>query len=201
MSHRMSCSITVLYNTEASDFQNIRSYYDLVDRVIILDNSVQNHEDEITSLDRDQKITYRSFGENVGLVKALNYGMRLAAEWGCAWALLMDADSVVTTPLTSIYENYLRQNKQTDRIAVLAPIHITDRSKGRKHSFPKQVKWAMTSGCFYNVDIFEKVGGFMEALFVDGLDMDYGYRVSRGGIELSRFPRHRYSMCRLRPEY
>lgn len=186
MSHRMSCSITVLYNPEASDFQNIRSYYDLVDRVIILDNSVQNHEDEITSLDRDQKITYHSFGENIGLVKALNYGVRLAAEWGCAWALLMDADSVVTTPLTSIYENYLRQNKQTDRIAVLAPIHITDRSKGRKHCFPKQVKWAMTSGCFYNVDIFEKVGGFMEALFVDGLDMDYGYRVSRGGVSSYR---------------
>ena len=42
----------------------------------------------------------------------------------------------------------------------------------------------MTSGCFYNISIFEKIGGFMEELFVDGLDIDYCYRLNRRGYRV-----------------
>lgn len=44
----------------------------------------------------------------------------------------------------------------------------------------KDVSWAMISGRFYNTTIFWKFLGFKEELFVDGLDLDYCYKINRG---------------------
>ena len=42
-------------------------------------------------------------------------------------------------------------------VAVLAPVHIFERSKSKAYSGNKVVKRSMTSGWFININIFEKI--------------------------------------------
>ena len=42
----------------------------------------------------------------------------------------------------------------------------------------------MTSGCLFNCEIFKKQNGFMEELFVDGLDMDYCFKSHEKGYRI-----------------
>ena len=188
----MICSIVVLYEPREKEIENISGYYGLVDKVFVLDNSKESNENFLYAVLQKnwtdgskmyEKIVYKHFQRNIGLCKALNYGMKKASEIDCEWALIMDADSSILTNIVEIYNDFLKKNKY-DNIGILSPIHIYDRRNSKKYSGFKKKKWAMTSGCFYNISIFEKIGGFMEELFVDGLDMDYCYRLNQRGYQV-----------------
>ena len=98
-----TCSIVVLYEPENEEIENILDYYDFVDKAYILDNSVESREFIVNDVlskhcgQVNEKAEYIHFSENIGLCKALNYGMKLAADEGFEWALLMDADSTFNT--------------------------------------------------------------------------------------------------------
>ena len=180
----MICAIVVLYETKLEEYKNILSYYNQVDFVYILDNSKESHEDIILKL-LSKKYNYRyiHFPENIGLCKALNYGMKMAKKNQFEWALLMDSDSYVKNDIIALYKDFLKK-REDNKIAVLSPVHLFDRSNNKKYEGFKEIKWAMTSGCLYNVNIFKKIDGFMEELYVDGLDIDYGYKAIREGYKL-----------------
>lgn len=199
------CAIVVLYNPSAKDLTNIHDYMTSVNKLYVLDNSESSHEKDVCKIVERQEtgrgkirnniseipeIEFRHFQINVGLCRALNYGMLRAAEDGFTWALLMDQDSSFMTNVIDAYECFLNSNRkeEIENIGVLAPVHIYDRSLRKSYDGHRYVKWAMTSGCLYNVSVFSKFGGFKEELFVDGLDMDYCYRIRSGGgrvVELS----------------
>jgi len=180
----MICSIVVLYEPKLEELNNILNYYNLVDYSLILDNSKQNHQRKIEDLlkDKEQHYIYKHFPENIGLCKALNYGMKNTQQFKCEWVLLMDADSSFITNIVEIYKKKIIDID--DKIAILAPVHIHDRSFATKYNGEKSVKWAMTSGCLYNVEIFMEIGGFMEELFIDGLDIDFCYKVREAGYKV-----------------
>lgn len=180
----MICSIVVLYNPEPQEYYNILSYYDFVDCAIILDNSRESHYTQLRKVftNKTPKYTYIHFQENIGFCKALNYGMKIAYERQYKWALLMDADSSFLTNIIDEYRKYL--SHLDPQIAVLSPVHIHDRSNAAEYTGIRYVKWAMTSGCLYNVEVFHEQGGFMNELFVDGLDIDYCYRVRKAGYRI-----------------
>lgn len=165
---------------------NILQYYKFVDHAFILDNSKLSHEDDIRKLLEgkfESHYTYRHFDKNIGLCRAMNYGMKEALEAKYDWALLMDADSVLQNDIVSLYKRFLEMSSENN-IAVLAPVHLYDRSKNHLYEGVRSVKWAMTSGCFYHVGIFEMLHGFKEELFVDGLDMDYCYKARQNGFQI-----------------
>lgn len=180
----MIAAIVVLYNPTLDEIKHITDYYSLVDETIVLDNSNEDQFVRIEKVIGDSKhLIYKWFGENVGLCVALNEGMRIAKERGHKWSLLMDSDSSFITDIISVYKSFLSKNIDND-IAVLSPVHIHDRSYEREFSGTKLVKWAMTSGCLYNIDIFNKIGRFKEELFVDGLDIDYCYKARKNGYKV-----------------
>lgn len=180
-------SIVVLYEPKSKEYSHVCDYYAEVDVVYIIDNSKTNNCGVIESVIEEKygnydKMQYFHFSENIGLCKALNYGIKKAKEFGCSWALLMDSDSTFITNIVNIYKQKL--NNIEDDVAVLAPVHIHDRSKAVEYEGEKELKWAMTSGCLYNISIFEKLGGFKEELFVDGLDIDYCYKAREKGYKV-----------------
>ena len=184
-----TCSIVVLYEPDNREIENILDYYDSVDKAYILDNSVESREEIVKDVlskhfgHVDEKAEYIHFHGNIGLCKALNHGMKLAVDEGFDWALLMDADSTFNSNVVNVYQNYIREN-DCSKIGVLAPVHLHDRNMERKFEGQRDVSWAMTSGCFYNTALFEKTHGFKEELFVDGLDIDYCYKINRGGYRV-----------------
>lgn len=181
----MICSIVVLYEPEKGVLNNILSYYDSVDFSYILDNSRQSNLEEIKKVlkNKEAHYKYKHFAENVGLCRALNYGINQAGKLGCKWVLLMDSDSSFMTDIIKEFKTFLEANK-SDTIAVLSPVHFFDRSKQSSYNGTKSMKWAMTSGCLYNVDVFLKLKGFKEELYVDGLDMDYCYKARENGYSI-----------------
>lgn len=194
----MICSIVVLYEPTDNELCNILNYYNQVDYSFILDNSKLSNQDKIDNVLRKVEsfhYSYVHFHKNIGLCKALNYGMKEANKRNFDWALLMDSDSEACEHMISLYRNIL-QNENKNNIAALAPIHIFDRSKHVTYEGMKEISWAMTSGCLYNISIFEKLHGFKEELFVDGLDIDYCYKarekgykiIEVGSVQVKHFP-------------
>lgn len=179
--------MTVLYNPIGDELSNILTYADDVDLLIVIDNSASSHEaavrDMLSANRCHCELQFEHHPDNIGLCKALNRGMEMARQEGCTWAMLMDADSRLTSNIIPIYEEYL-QSHAKDPIAVLAPIHLTDRSNAAAYEGSMVKTWTMTSGCYYNVGIFWSLGGFQEELFVDGLDMDYGYKATANGYHI-----------------
>lgn len=183
----MICSIVVLYENEEKELEHINDYSEMVDKIFVIDNSKRTNKKKIEKIlyenDCIEKLEFFHFPENIGLCCALNFGMEKAHEYGCEWALIMDADSSFLNNIVKIYLGFLNQSIYAD-IAVLAPVHIFDRGKNKTYEGFKQCKWAMTSGCFYNISIFIQLGGFKEELYVDGLDIDYGYRANKNGYKI-----------------
>ena len=181
----MICSIVVLYEPEKVDLNNILSYYDSVDFSFIIDNSKESNLKEIEKVLKNKKAhyEYKHFANNLGLCRALNYGIYHASKLGYKWVLLMDSDSSFITDIIKEFKTFLASNK-SDTIAVLSPVHLFDRSKHSPYKGTKRMKWAMTSGCLYNVDVFLKLKGFKEELYVDGLDMDYCYKARENGYNI-----------------
>lgn len=172
-----SAGIVVLYNPQIENIRNIKEYVNKVNIMIILDNSDVDNFDIIKQyiyIDNVRTI-YIHFKKNIGLCSALNKGFEIANKNKCEWVLIMDDDSSFNNNIVEVYEKYLNMNDSED-IAVLSPVHLYDRSNNCMYDGVKSIKWAMTSGCFYNLKIFNLLKGFYEPLFVECLDLDYCYR-------------------------
>ena len=187
----MIAGIVVLYEPDMERLKRISEYCDTVDHFFIVDNSKDDNFDKVNIAFQNEikryegsgiseEITYYHCEKNVGLCAALNFGIDAARKTGCDWTLIMDDDSTFGTNVVKVYKEFL----DSSDIAVLAPVHLHDRSKAQPYDGVREIKWAMTSGCLYNNEIFDKLGGFMEDLFVDGLDIDYCYRAIENGFRV-----------------
>ena len=195
----MIAGIVVLYEPGMENIRHIREYSSKVDIMYILDNSKENHFSDVQSIIAEAKngidyeinelsvnhniVRYQHFESNIGLCAALNYGMKKVKKAGCEWALLMDDDSSLDTDIMNVYKKMLNVI-DGNTVAVLAPVHLHDRSKAHMYFGYQEIAWGMTSGCLYNTRIFSELGGFMEQLFVDCLDMDYCYRAHEAGYHV-----------------
>ena len=178
----MNAAMVVLYEPNDKDIENIGQYCERVDLMIVLDNSSEDNYykvNKVISIDNNRTI-YKHFKKNVGLCAALNIGMNIASEKGCEWALIMDDDSSFLTDIIQVYSSYI-ENNDTENVVVLSPVHIYDRSRAKGYPGIKKIKWAMTSGCYYNIKHFHELGGFFEDLFVECLDLDYCYKALEKG--------------------
>lgn len=180
----MICAIVVLYEPQDNELKNILSYCDFVDYLFVLDNSKKSNEENVAFILKDyNKYEYKHFPVNIGLCKALNYGMYKAKQLNFKWALVMDSDSLVLSNIIKEYKNYLVTDLK-NKVAVFAPVHIFDRSNNAAYEGYRKIKWAMTSGCLFNISIFERLKGFKEELYVDGLDIDYCYKARKNNYEI-----------------
>lgn len=178
-------AVVVLYHPTRSEVENIATYSDEVDYLVIVDNSEDSHEKllgEVVGI--KDHIQYISHVENIGLCKALNEGIAILKNHGCNWTIVFDADSKAHADVFTIYKDILNQYKDIENVALFAPQHSFDRNVKEKYKGYKEVKWAMTSGWMLNCSVFEKIGGFFEPLFVDGLDMDYCYKAAEYGYKV-----------------
>lgn len=176
--------VEVLYNPTKQEVKNINKYKKLVDYIVIVDNS---DEENLQMLMQEnilnEKILYYPQGCNIGLCKALNFGVKKLEELNCKWALLIDSDSEVVTDITSVYMKIAEKNEKKN-VAIYTPVHIFDRSRNKPYIGCKEIEWSMTSGWCVDVEIFMKLGGFYEELFVDGLDMDYCFKTKKNGYRI-----------------
>lgn len=175
----------VTYQPEIARLQeNLKAAMGVIQsgRVIIVDNGSSNIADIRTVAADAIHIENPS---NLGIAAALNQLCRQAAEEGYEWLVTLDQDSVIQP---GMLEEFSRYTDLSD-VAIICP-RIEDRHLGRQHtrqtSGTEYVTHAITAGNMVRLKAWQAVGGFTEALFIDGVDFDFCLKLREGGWQILR---------------
>ena len=172
--------VVVWYNPIESDINNIYSYIDYVDKLYIIDNTEGNsNKDKINN----PKIEYIFNNENIGIASALNLGANKAIEEGYDYLLTMDQDSKFNNNDLEKLINISSKYDLTD-VGIISPWHNTKLKVEKpvdEISYPLDV---MTSGNILNLDIYKKIGGFKDFLFIDGVDIEYCLNLKKNNYKV-----------------
>jgi rhamnosyltransferase len=175
MKEKLAASV-ILYNPQPSTWENIQTYLPFVDRLYILDNSSQSHENELfTAINDSNKIEYISQNENLGISIQLNIACKKAIADGYDWLLTMDQDSFFEK---NDLEEYLKitQSNSLNKIGVWG-INYEDKTPSKSRVEIVPVDYTITSGSLINLTCYIQTEGFDENLFIDSVDVDYCFQV------------------------
>ena len=96
--------------------------------------------------------------------------------------LTLDQDSVAPYNIIEEFEKYITYQD----IGTLCPV-IYDRNKGEEIKAKEgsiEIDECITSGSLLNIKAWNKIGGFDENLFIDGVDFDICYRLKKNGYKI-----------------
>lgn len=175
-------SITVLYNPEEGFQENIASYAEEVDEVIIVNNSTNGYANLPTIPGvSSNKLHIIHYGQNMGVAHALNDGTRKAIELGADWILTMDQDSSFTK---LDIRQYLAKIPllEKEKIFITGPDH--DDEKSERKSIMEEVDSVITSGCLFKKEVFNLTGGFNDKLFIDEVDHEFCFHAKSLGVNI-----------------
>ena len=173
--------ILVLYQPTEENINNIYTYIKLLDKLYVIDNSEHSNINTI----RDDKIKIYSENKNIGIARALNIGCLQAIEDGFKWVMTIDQDTVFNSEAINAICNYIEQNDMS-KTAIVSPwlnTRLLDKKPDELIDHPNDV---MSSGSFTNLDIYIKIGGFKDWLFIDGVDIAYCWDAKRLGYCIDR---------------
>lgn len=153
---------------------NIKAIYTQVDYIIITDNGSKNIRKIQEELTQFSNIEWILNEENKGIATALNQIVEHSQQLGCDWTLTLDDDSIAPDYMIEEYKKYIHLKQ----VAMLVPV-IKDRSmdyidlESMTQEPYEEVETAITSGTLMNNKVWNEVGGFTDALFIDYVDFDY----------------------------
>lgn len=175
-------SVIVSYNGHSAPVILGRSLLNAVDHVLIVDNGSDaeslSHLGELRGTD---VVTVQELGENKGIGHALNLGVAKAKELRCEWLLTMDQDSVIDERMVEAYRRFIREHPEA---TCLSPNIVTARESAELTD--TDLEYAITSGNLVKVSLFDEVGQYNEALFIDSVDLEFSLRVRRAGHRIVR---------------
>ncbi len=174
--------VTITYNPKSEIIENILSYLNQIDLLYVIDNSEDELEDNIKSFFSSPKIKLIINHKNLGIATALNQAAKQAATEGFDFLLTMDQDSKVSDNLV---ECMLKEFKKTDQIGILSPFVVHTRNP----RFPpsellQEITIAMTSGSIIKLSAYNKIGEFLDSLFIDYVDYEYSLRTISKGYKI-----------------
>lgn len=175
--------IVTLYNPTDKDISNINTYIDDIDILYVIDNT--EGEDNKKRIPKNKKIKYKFKNENVGVATALNMGAKYAIKDGYDWLLTMDQDTTFKPGVINrLKEDILTHNMS--KIGIVTPWHNTkliDKKPTIDFDYPNDI---MTSGNILNLNIWKKIGGFKDWMFIDGIDIEYCLNLNSHGYKIMR---------------
>lgn len=174
--------VVVWYYPKDEDIKNIETYIDELDKLYIVDNSEVDHKDKVK---KQKKIEYITTYENMGMATALNIAAKKAIDEGYRFLLTMDQDSSFKSQDLAKLKK-IAVSEDLSRVGIISPWHHTklklDKPKV-KIDYPLDV---MTSGNILNLEIYQKIGGFKDFLFIDGVDIEYCLNLKKNGYKVMR---------------
>ena len=175
--------VVVLYNPKKEDILNINSYLSYIDILYVMDNSSVTNEN---ILPNDEKIKYIFNGENLGIAEPLNMAAKYAFDAGYEWLLTMDQDTFFPEGIVDIIISRIEKIDCSD-VGIVTPWHKTKLKINKPTEKCDNPLDVMTSGNFVNLEIYKKIGGFKNYLFIDGVDIEYCLNLSRNNYRILRF--------------
>ena len=183
----------VLYNPDDTIFENILTYGNYVDKLIVIDNSLKKNNFLIDKLSEvfESKLIYINNNDNLGIATALNQACDKAIELQFKWILTMDQDSSFIN--FDHYKKCLEKVQNVNNIALLAA--NTDKEGYSNFDINecscnyREDKFSViTSANIVNLEYFEEIGRFNDKLFIDMVDYDYCLRINIKKFKILYFP-------------
>lgn len=162
---RLAASV-ILYNQDESIYKNITTYAEFVEKILVFDNSENPSFD--TRLIQANKIIYYSEYKNFGIAQRLNQAISYCRDNNYTHLLTMDQDSSFSEKDINKYLELVRNNNETN-IGMFG-VCYDEKCKIEKTTFNEIL---ITSGSIIDISIADKIGGFDENIFIDGVDTDY----------------------------
>lgn len=175
--------IVTLYNPSDKDIKNISTYIDDIDKLYIIDNTEGN--DNKSRIPKNKKIEYTFKNENIGVAVALNIGAKKAIKDGFKYLLTLDQDTTFKPKVMDMLKDAINKFNM-DEVGIITPWHNTKIKLNEiddEYDYPPEV---ITSGNIINLDIWKKIGGFKEWLFIDGIDIEYCLNLRKHGYKIVR---------------
>ena len=177
--------IIVTYNPDIERLtDNIKSISKQVDEIYIFDNCSNNIQEIKKNICGDNLTIYCS-NSNKGIAAALNHSLMYAAKSEYSWALQLDQDSIF--PENGV-ENYKKIICIDKSIGIIAP-RIVDRNYMSNDYYNNDWEFideTINSGALINIDVWKKLNGYDENLFLDCVDFDFDRRLLNAGYHIIR---------------
>lgn len=186
MKIKVAC-IVVLYNPGEDVFDNIQCCADQVGVVFIIDNSSTPDDNLVERIKKQKNLFYIKNERNLGLARALNMGAAKAIERGCDYLLTMDQDSRPAPDMVARMMDCLETFEPTT-VGIVSPCHVIRNMPRQERVGCREVLVAMTSGNLLNLEVYQKVGPFLDELFIDYIDHEYCLRLHRQGFKVIEAP-------------
>lgn len=160
-----------------------------VGALYVVDNGSSNIKD-IFSLCYRNGATLLSLGSNCGIACAYNRAFDWAKSHGCSWVITCDQDSVMPDDMISRFLGVVGSCEQDEDLGIVCPnfIYRTTGQREYGYDFPIKIDKCISSGALTSVDAWQMVGGFDEAMFIDGVDFDFCKRLRDAGWSILLVP-------------
>jgi rhamnosyltransferase len=190
-------AIIVTYHPRSTVQDLVRSLVVSADRIIVVDNtpgpSIPLDQLEAEGMDCLQVMR---LGQNTGIAQALNIGLEHATD--CAFVLTLDQDSRLPENYISQMLNFFGTDHDDPPLAMVVP-NFLDVNSGTHATFnlleafslrsfscqpgsgSHRTTLAITSGAMVARHVFDVLGGFDEALFIDQVDTEFCLRLQQCG--------------------
>lgn len=202
MNSRVS-AIIVTYHPDSNELLSlIEQLLKQVSQVIIVDNTPDNKICDSAEFN-SELIEIISCGKNLGIAHAHNLGIQFSIDNKFDYVLLMDQDSNPPENMVGTLINAIANTEQGgEKIAAAGPTTIDSRTgdadfftqikNGKVSLFsPKnastdtvECEFVISSGCLIPIEVFRRVGKMEQALFIDCVDIEWGFRARAKGYKV-----------------
>lgn len=202
MSPKIAAIIVAYYPDSRKIQQLIEIIVSQVYQVFVIDNG--SAPDFHSLLIHYENLTHIPMNKNLGIGAALNIGLHHAVASGCTHIITFDQDS---SPASNMVEKLLSAmellSTNGHSVAAVGPNYVDIRQKPPMHyPFYRKSGWhieriycteecktievdsLITSGCLYNVEVFNKIKYFDEGFFVEYIDTDWCFYARSLGFSL-----------------
>lgn len=175
--------VAILYYPNQEVIANIASYIPYLHKLYLFDNSEPSTNMDFSN--QNAKIQFFADGINKGISERLNAAAKLAIAEGATWLLTMDQDSSFDSGELEKYISCFTNFGDKERVAMFG-INHEDKFSNNTCSY-LETDNIITSGSLVNLDVFQKIGGFDENLFIDDVDSEYCYKANTNGFSSIKF--------------
>lgn len=178
-------AVVVWYNPNEKEVAAIELYCHDVERVIVVDNSTDDHSALLAGISNAKYIGNHS---NLGIATALNQGCQEAYKAGATWVLTMDQDSRFDQQSLTTYLAEAQQYSDFSHTGIFSPFHDCDGMPERHHRHGRyeQMARVMCSGNLLRLEAWHQAGGFRDDFFIDCVDNEICSHLRQLGYQVVR---------------
>jgi rhamnosyltransferase len=178
-------ALVILYNPDKNILDNINSYINQVEKIIIVDNSELSNEVLLANTSF-KNFEYIFNNSNIGVAAALNIGAQKAIDQGFEFLLTMDQDSRASIGMVKELLSIIQSSENVGiASAENLDVDILDLPK-LEHLYIKAVLFTITSGNLLSLNAYKSAGGFLDKLFIDHVDHEYCLRLNKNNYKVIR---------------